>query len=110
MLNPYQLLGPVVPKMLGRQAILANIERHLSKPTPPHLQIVGPKLYGKSVLLTHLASKYRSGFGQYLTAAYVDLRHGTPRSDDDFKSRLFSSSMAESKIEVANSVVTLMPG
>jgi hypothetical protein len=98
--------------MLGRQAVLVNIERHLSKATPPHLQIVGPKLYGKSVLLNHLASKYRCGLGQYIAAAYVDLRHGTPRSDDAFRSRLaeeIKNALIGVKPEVASSIETSGP-
>lgn len=98
--------------MLGRRGVLANIERHLFKTTPPHLQIVGPKLYGKSVLLNHLANKYRCGLGQYCTAAYVDLRHSTPRSDDAFKARLaeeIKKALIGVNSEVASSIETSGP-
>ena len=85
--NPYQVLGPSIPPMLGRASLVQRIEGHLSKPTPDHVSVVGPKHYGKSVLLRHLADVYRAGSSGYLTTAHIDLRHDTPRSDDAFKRR-----------------------
>jgi len=52
------------------------------------VSVVGPKHYGKSVLLRHLADAYRAGSSGYLTTAHIDLRHDTPGSDDAFKRRL----------------------
>lgn len=86
--NPYRVLGPSAPPMLGRMALLQRIKRHLEKPSPDHVSVVGPRHYGKSVLLSHLAEEYRVGSSGYLTAAYVDLRRDPPRSDRDFKRRL----------------------
>ena len=86
--NPYQVLGPSIPPMLGRGSLLRRIEGHLSKPTPDHVSVVGPKHYGKSVLLRHLADAYRAGSSGYLTTVHIDLRHDTPGSDDAFKRRL----------------------
>ncbi len=74
--------------MLGRAVLVQRIENHLSKPTPDHVSVVGPKHYGKSVLLRHLADVCRAGSGGYLTTVHIDLRHDTPRSDDAFKRRL----------------------
>ena len=85
--NPYQVLGPSIPPMLGRAALVQCIEGHLSKPTPDHVSVVGPKHYGKSVLLRHLADLYRVESSGYLATAHIDLRHDTPRSDDAFKRR-----------------------
>ena len=73
--------------MLGRAALVQRIEGHLSKPTPDHVSVVGPKHYGKSVLLRHVADAYRAGSSGYLTTAHIDLRRDTPRSDDAFKRR-----------------------
>ena len=73
--------------MLGRAALVQRIENHLSKPSPDHVSVVGPKHYGKSVLLCHLADVYRAGSDGYLTTVHIDLRHDTPRSDDAFKRR-----------------------
>ena len=74
--------------MLGRAALVQRIENHLSKPSPDHVSVVGPKHYGKSVLLRHLADVYRAGSGGYLTTVHIDLRHDTPGSDGAFKRRL----------------------
>jgi hypothetical protein len=87
--HSYQILGTSVPSLLGRKQLLDQIERHLLKPSPDHVQVVGPSLYGKSVLLNHLATKYRSG-SPYLTTAYVDLRHAPPATDGDFRQRFAS--------------------
>ena len=61
--NPYQVLGASVPTMLGRAALVERIERHLLKPSPDHVSVVGPAHYGKSVLLRHLAVRHREGIG-----------------------------------------------
>ena len=73
--------------MLGRASLVQRIEGHLSKPTPDHVSVVGPMHYGKSVLLRHLADAYRAGSSDYLTAAHIDFRRDTPRSDGAFKRR-----------------------
>ncbi|MBD2206885.1 orc1/cdc6 family replication initiation protein [Calothrix sp. FACHB-1219] len=84
----YQVLGANVPNLLGREALLTKLERQLLKTTPDHVCVVGPARYGKSVLLNHLAQKYRSGNEYYITAMYIDLRHSTPTTDEEFKQRL----------------------
>lgn len=81
----YQVLGANVPNLLGREALLTKLERQLLKATPDHVCVVGPARYGKSVLLNHIAQKYRSGNEYYITAIYIDLRHSTPSTDEDFK-------------------------
>lgn len=85
--HPYQVLGTSVPTMLGRRRLLDQVERHLLKPSPDHVQVVGPTLFGKSVLLNHLAARHRVGSTHYLTSAYVDLRHTPPATDADFRRR-----------------------
>ena len=74
--------------MLGRASLVRRIEGHLLKLTPDHVSVVGPKHYGKSVLLRHLADAYRAESSGYLTTVHIDLRHDTPGSDDAFKRRL----------------------
>jgi hypothetical protein len=88
--HSYQVLGTSIPSLLGRKRLLDQINRHLLKPTPDHVQAVGPSLYGKSVLLSHLASSHQDGSPTYLTAAYSDLRHAPPTSDADFVQRFAS--------------------
>ena len=85
--DPYQVLGPSVPPMLGRAALMGRIDKHLRKPSPDHVSVVGPAHYGKSVLLHHVAATYRDGIEQYVTAAYIDLRREIPASDREFMQR-----------------------
>ena len=86
--DPYQVLGPSVPPMLGRAALMGRIDKHLRKPSPDHVSVVGPAHYGKSVLLHHAAVTYRDGIEQYVTAAYVDFhRREPPASDREFMRR-----------------------
>ena len=85
--NPYTVLGPSIPDLLGRTSLLQQIDRHLLKASPDHVSVVGPALYGKSVVLRHVADTYRARSRDYLTAVYVDLRRGAITSDADFKRR-----------------------
>ena len=73
--------------MLGRADLVRRLDRHLLKPSPDHVSVVGPAHYGKSVLLRHLAWAYRAKPG-YVTAAQVDLRRLTPASDREFMERV----------------------
>lgn len=75
--------------MLGREKLFEKLRRHLTKPTPDHMCVVGPTMFGKSVLLSHLASHFKERNDYYITALYWDLRHGTPETDDEFR-RSFS--------------------
>ena len=86
--NPYQVLGSSIPPMLGRADLFRRIEQHLLKPQPEHVSVVGPKHYGKSVLLRHLAGTHRTESTGYVTTAYIDLRNDTPTSDGSFMTRL----------------------
>lgn len=101
--HPYQVLGTSVPMMLGRKRLLEQLERHLLKPSPDHVQVVGPTLYGKSVLLSHLATKHQGVSAHYLTAGYVDLRHAPPATDGDFRRRF--AEVVKQALTVAKSPV-----
>ena len=81
----YQVLGVGIPPMLGRERLFEELCRHLTKPTPDHMCVTGPRLFGKSVLLNHLASHFKDAGDHYVTSLYWDLRHGTPMTDDDFR-------------------------
>ena len=83
--KPYQVLGVGVPAMLGRKKLFGKLYRHLTKATPDHMCVVGPPLFGKSVLLNHLAAHFKSRSDHYVTSLYWDLRHGTPSTDDEFR-------------------------
>ena len=85
--NPYRTVGPSIPPMLGRASLVRQIERHLLKPSPDHVSVVGPTHYGKSVLLRHLADTHRRESEAFLTTVHIDLRRHTPTSDAAFKRR-----------------------
>lgn len=87
MSHPYQVMGTSVPRMLGRRRVIDQIERHVLKPSPDHVQVVGPRLFGKSVLLKTLADHQTPRNEHYTTAAYVDLRHAPPVDDAAFRRR-----------------------
>ncbi|MBM4396453.1 MAG: hypothetical protein FJ087_12290 [Deltaproteobacteria bacterium] len=102
--HPYQVLGASVPAMLGRVRLVQQIERHILKPSPDHVSVVGPARYGKSVLLHGLALRHAQGSPRYVTAGYVDLRHAPPASDRDLRRRfgeVVKSALAGVRPEVA---------
>ena len=73
--------------MLGRERLLERLLRHLTKPTPDHMCVVGPPLFGKSVFLNHAAAYFKDAGDHYITSLYWDLRHSTPGTDDQFRRR-----------------------
>jgi hypothetical protein len=84
-LRPYQVTRTgAIPEMLGRERLFDQLYRQLSKSTPDHVTLVGPRLFGKSVLLNHLAKHVRPGRDGYLTSVYWDLGHETPGTDQEF--------------------------
>lgn len=83
--SPYQVLGTGVPRMLGRERLFDRLCGHLTKRSPDHVSVVGPRLFGKSVLLNHLASHFPQG--HYAASMYWELRFETPRTDAEFRSR-----------------------
>ncbi|RJR25703.1 MAG: ATP-binding protein [Desulfobacteraceae bacterium] len=84
-MNPYQVLGAYPVVMRGRKRLFQKLCNHLTKPTPDHVSVIGPKHIGKTVLLLHLSDFFARKGEHYLTSVYWDLRHRTPESDADFK-------------------------
>ena len=77
--NPYQIRGRSIPPMLGRSALFTRLCEHLEKPTPDHVTVAGPKSYGKSVMLSHLAKTYRDEKpGHFSATAFIDLTQRPP--------------------------------
>lgn len=101
--NPYQVLGSTTPPMLGRNRLFEQLLRQLTKASPDHVSVVGPRHYGKSVVLQNLASLFLPGRGDYVTGAYWDLRHDTPNSDATFLTG-FAKILAEALENVNNDV------
>ncbi|MCY3968487.1 MAG: hypothetical protein OXG74_01020 [Acidobacteria bacterium] len=85
--DPYKVRGVEAPEMLGRQRLFDGLCRHLVKATPDHVCVVGPPQFGKSVLLNHLALQFKTPGEHYVTSLYLDLRHATPGTDDEFRLR-----------------------
>ena len=83
--SPYQVLGTGIPRMLGREQLFERLCRHLTKATPDHMCVVGHTLFGKSVVLNHLAAHFKDSGDHYVTSIYWDLRHGTPTTDEEFR-------------------------
>lgn len=86
--SPYTVLGADVATLLGRSGLTKQLHDRLTKPTPDHVTVVGPRHYGKSVLLKHVADAFARSQPGYVTSAYWDLRHNTPTSHAAFLSRL----------------------
>ena len=85
--NPYQVLGTNRVVMRGREQIINKLCRHLTKATPDHVSVIGPKFIGKTVILEHIAERFSDDNPHYITTLCWDLRHCTPESDADFKRR-----------------------
>ena len=81
----YQVLGPEIPPMLGRERLFEKLCRHLTKATPDHMCVVGPTMFGKSVLLKHLALHFKDPGDHYTGSLYWGLRHSTPTTDAEFR-------------------------
>ena len=79
----FQIRGATIPRMVGRTVLLQRLISSLTKPTPDHLQVVGPRFGGKSVLLQALAEQLRRN-GSYQSIAVWDLGHQTPDSNESF--------------------------
>jgi hypothetical protein len=102
--HPYQVLGASIPELLARRRLTEQLERHLLKPSPDHVQVVGPTLFGKSVLLNGLAARLEAADNHFVSAAYVDLRHAPPTDDSTFRRRfaeVVKNTLATAKPDVA---------
>lgn len=69
---------------MGRKVALRRLTSALTKATPDHLQIVGARFAGKTVLLHTLAEIMRRPGAPYAAVMAWDLGHQTPDSDKEF--------------------------
>ncbi len=74
--------------MLGREAIMRRLLSALTKSTPDHLQVVGPRFAGKTVILNELACRLREAGAPYTAIMSWDLGHQSPGTDELFMQRL----------------------
>ena len=84
----FPILGTTVPPMLGRAAILQRMTGALTKAIPDHLQVVGPRFSGKTVILHELAARLRQDGSTFSAVLAWDLGHQTPGTDALFMQRL----------------------
>ena len=84
----FQICGATIPPMIGRKAIMERLCSALIKPMPDHLQVVGPRFAGKSVILHALAQKMCETGTPYSAVVLWDLGHQTPDTDEAFMSGL----------------------
>lgn len=84
----FPVLGTTVPPMIGRAAIMQRMMSALTKPIPDHLQVVGPRFAGKTVLLHELAARLRQLGSPYTAVVVWDLGHQTPGTDALFMQRM----------------------
>jgi hypothetical protein len=74
--------------MLGRKELFEQLCNELTKPTPAHLSLVGPRYHGKSVILHALTATMRQRPDAYHRVIYWDLGHNTPQTDGEFLENL----------------------
>ncbi len=100
----FPILGTTVPPMLGRVTVLQRMINALTKAVPDHLQVVGPRFAGKTVILHSLASRFRQSDSPYSAVVLLDLGHQTPATDELFMQRLareLSSALSQSHRDYA---------
>jgi hypothetical protein len=84
----FPILGTSLPPMLGRERITSRMISALSKSIPDHLQVVGPRFAGKTIILHELARKFRDTDAPYTAVVMWDLGHQSPGTDEVFMQRL----------------------
>jgi hypothetical protein len=89
----FPILGTSVPPMLGRAEIIQRMLNALTKPVPDHLQVVGPRFAGKTVILQELARRVRDGSNSYSAVLLWDLGRQIPETDELFMER-FATELA----------------
>ena len=80
----FPILGPSVPPLIGRTEIMTRVVSNLTKTTPSHLSIVGPRYAGKTVLMHGLSEKMQHQNSPYQSVLLWDLAHQTPDSNEAF--------------------------
>lgn len=80
----FPILGTSIPPMLGRAGIMQRLWNDLTKATPSHLSIVGPRYSGKTVLMHGLAERMRQEDSPYGAVIVWDIGHQTPDSNEAF--------------------------
>lgn len=81
--------------MIGRLNILDEILTAINKPVPDHIQVVGPRYSGKTVILERLKEIVISeSSSEYSCVLLWDLGHSTPKNDSEFLSQ-FAANLSD---------------
>lgn len=84
----FPILGSTIAPMLGRATAMQRLWNDLTKQTPSHLSVVGPRYAGKTVLMHGLAERMRLENSPYAAVIIWDLGHQTPDSNNAFLKEL----------------------
>lgn len=84
----FPICSAAVPACLGREAVLQRMLSALTKPAPDHLQVIGARFAGKTVLLSELIRRLQTARKPYTAIIHWDLGHLTPADDGEFLGRL----------------------
>lgn len=84
----FPILGTTVPPMIGRADILQKLLGALTKTIPDHVQVVGPRFAGKTVILQELTARLQKATSPYSAVFFWDLGHQTPGTDELFMQAL----------------------
>ena len=60
------------PACIGREALLQRMLGALTKPAPDHLQVIGARFAGKTVLLTELIRRLQAAGEPYTAVIHWD--------------------------------------
>src|SRR5262245_22005946 len=77
-----------VPACIGREALLQRMLGALTRSVPDHLQVIGARFAGKTVLVTEVIRRLLTAGKPYTAVVHWDLGHRTPANDDEFLKRL----------------------
>lgn len=72
------------PPCVGRQKLIDRLVASLTKETPDHFQVVGPRFAGKTVLLTDLIARLKKQEKPYTAIFSWDLAHQNFDDDSNF--------------------------
>ncbi|SDZ85763.1 hypothetical protein SAMN05216562_0807 [Microbulbifer marinus] len=80
----FPILGTTIAPLIGRKALVGSVENALKKRTPDHIQVVGARFSGKTVLLNEIARYFQEEDTTYTATFFWDLGHCTPQTDEQF--------------------------
>lgn len=89
-MNFYDVTGADDAPTLGREHEVSAILQRLRKRTPENVSVLGPRFIGKSAVLRTVCERITED-PKWIASVRIDLRHGSPNSDDAFRQRIADS-------------------